>query len=154
MRKFDCLSSDCPILGSHILEASAGTGKTFSIEHIFVRLLKEVELDQILAVTFTRAVARELKNRIRLNLEKAISFLQNGSSPWPYLQNMEDPKRAIQILSEAQSLFERSQIFTIHGFCYRMLKNLPLRPIWDFLLRIQIKEKKSLKNFGEQLFNF
>lgn len=134
MRKFDCLSSDCPILGSHILEASAGTGKTFSIEHIFVRLLKEVELDQILAVTFTRAVARELKNRIRLNLEKAISFLQSGSSPWPYLQNMEDPKRAIQILSEAQSLFERSQIFTIHGFCYRMLKEFAFEANLGFSL--------------------
>jgi len=125
MRKFDCLSLDCPLLGPHILEASAGTGKTFSIEHIFVRLLldpKEIDLEEILVVTFTRAATRELKARIRMNIEKAISFLQNGNASWDYLKQIEDPARAIRILSDAIGLFDRSQIFTIHGFCYRMLK--------------------------------
>ena len=125
MQKFDCLSIDCPLLGAHILEASAGTGKTFSIEHVFVRLLLEkkgIELEEILAVTFTRAAARELKGRIRNNIEKAISFLQNGLSPWDYLKAVDHPERAIRILLDAQAVFDRCQIFTIHGFCYRMLK--------------------------------
>lgn len=79
MQRFDCLARECPLFGPHLLEASAGTGKTFSIEHIYVRLILEskedpIEVEQILAVTFTRAATRELKARIRANLEKALFF--------------------------------------------------------------------------------
>jgi exodeoxyribonuclease V beta subunit len=136
MNAFDCLSAQCPLLGPHILEASAGTGKTFSIEHIFVRLLLsgELELEQILTVTFTRAAARELKARIKSNLDKAISFLQKGDSPWDYLASIENPSRAIRILSDAKGLFDRSQIFTIHGFCHRMLKEFAFEANLGFSL--------------------
>lgn len=137
MRKFDCLSLDSPLLGPHILEASAGTGKTFSIEHIFVRLLldpKEIELEEILVVTFTRAATRELKNRIRTNIEKAISFLESGCISWNYLNAIEDRNRAIRILSDAIGLFDRAQIFTIHGFCYRMLKEFAFEANLGFSL--------------------
>ena len=55
MQRFDCLAPDCPLFGPHLIEASAGTGKTFSIEHIYVRLVLEaIEAEEILAVTFTR----------------------------------------------------------------------------------------------------
>ncbi len=135
MRKFDCLSSDCPLLGAHILEASAGTGKTFSIEHIFVRLLLgEIELEEILVVTFTRAATRELKSRIRSNIEKAISGLEGGAIDWPYLKSVENPKKALRILADAQAIFDRCQIFTIHGFCYRMLKEFAFEAQLGFSL--------------------
>lgn len=133
LQKFDCLSRYCPLFGPHLLEASAGTGKTFSIEHIYVRLVLEslkqknpIEVESILVVTFTRAATRELKARIRGNFEKALSFLRtkNLADSWDYLKPflVEEREQAIRALEEALSDFDRCQIFTIHGFCWRMLR--------------------------------
>ncbi|MBS0624704.1 MAG: UvrD-helicase domain-containing protein [Verrucomicrobia bacterium] len=124
MERFDCLSPDCSLLGPHLLEASAGTGKTFAVEQIFVRLLleKEIEIDQILAVTFTRAATRELKERIRSNIEKAIAQLNSQEIQWEYLTPYCGQTASIRRLRDALNGFDQSQIFTIHGFCHRMLK--------------------------------
>lgn len=123
MAAFDCLARDCPLFGPHLLEASAGTGKTFSIEHIYVRLvLESIEVEQILAVTFTRAATRELKARIRSNLEKALHLLRTHNPAWDYLHAYLDSPHAIRNLAGALASFDRCQIFTIHGFCYRMLQ--------------------------------
>ena len=95
MKRFDILDPNTPILGHHFLEASAGTGKTFAIEHLTARLIKEegFTLNEILIVTFTRAATRELKTRIRQTLrEKGVP-----------------------------TILDQAQIFTIHGFCHRML---------------------------------
>lgn len=157
MRKFDCLSLDCPLLGAHILEASAGTGKTFSIEHIFVRLLldpKEIDLEEILVVTFTRAATRELKARIRMNIEKAISFLKNGNASWDYLRQIEDPEKAIRILSDAVGLFDRAQIFTIHGFCYRMLKEFAFEADLGFSIANPDEERSIPKKIWRAAYKF
>ncbi|QVL57756.1 MAG: UvrD-helicase domain-containing protein [Simkaniaceae bacterium] len=102
MKSFDVLDPQTPLLGHHLLEASAGTGKTFAIEHITARLILEEDftLDEILIVTFTRAATRELKTRIRNTLKsKPPSFN----------------------LDRALALIDQAQIFTIHGFCHRML---------------------------------
>jgi len=157
MRKFDCLSLDCPLLGPHILEASAGTGKTFSIEHIFVRLLldsKEIELEEILVVTFTRAATRELKARIRTNIEKVISFLKSGTLAWDYLKQIEDRERAIRVLSDSIGLFDRAQIFTIHGFCYRMLKEFAFEANLGFSLDNPDQEKAIPKKIWRAACKF
>ncbi len=123
MPAFDCLARNCPLFGPHLLEASAGTGKTFSIEHIYVRLvLESIEVEQILAVTFTRAATRELKARIRANLEKALDFLRSNNPAWDYLHTYLGSPEAIRNLNDALAGFDRCQIFTIHGFCYRMLQ--------------------------------
>ncbi len=123
MKRFDCLALDCPLFGPHLLEASAGTGKTFSIEHIYVRLILEsIEVEQILAVTFTRAATRELKSRIRANLEKALSLIELNDPVWDYLRPFLGSQEAIRLLTDALAGFDRCQIFTIHGFCYRILK--------------------------------
>src|SRR3989338_849715 len=119
MKRFDCLALDCPLFGPHLLEASAGTGKTFSIEHIFVRLiLEKVGVEKILAVTFTRAATRELKARIRSNLEKALECIQSQNSSWEYLQPHFGSEEAIRLLADALATFDQCQIFTIHGFCF------------------------------------
>ena len=125
MLKFDCLAIDTPLFGPHFLEASAGTGKTFAIEHIVARLLlQKIELSQILVVTFTNAATRELKLRIRSNLEKIYS----QKSQFPYLDTI--PKSdlprvcetsGLEPIGDALSSFEQNQIFTIHGFCSRIL---------------------------------
>jgi exodeoxyribonuclease V beta subunit len=123
MQRFDCLSPKHALQGPHLLEASAGTGKTFAVEQIFVRLLLEsdIEIEQIIAVTFTRAATRELKERIRSNLEKAIKQLQSGEIDWAYLIPFQGQPSRLRQLQAALNSFDRSQIFTIHGFCHRML---------------------------------
>ena len=149
MNRFDCLSLECPVLGPHLLEASAGTGKTFAIEHVFVRLiLEKIPLEEILAVTFTKAAARELKERIFLNLKKAHTSLHENSPIWPYLAPWIGQPEAQRLLSSAINGFDRCQIFTIHGFCLRMLKEFAFEVGNLFSLQDleAIEQSKKLKS--------
>lgn len=139
MSPFDILSSSTPIYRNALLEASAGTGKTFAIEHLIVRLLLEpipnrgrpCQLNEILAVTFTRAATRELKVRIRSNIEKALTCLRTAflSASMPgYLRSyMEGPadllEQACLRLEDALSCFDEAQVFTLHGFCAQLLRD-------------------------------
>jgi len=128
--EFNILNRNLSVFGHHFLEASAGTGKTFAIEHFVLRLLLESEepllLDQILVVTFTRAATRELKSRIRSNLISACAQLQTNKAQHDYLkaileQGDEKVCKSIRRIEDALACFDSAQIFTIHGFCYRAL---------------------------------
>ena len=68
MQLFDLI--DTPLNGPILIEASAGTGKTYTISGLFVRLIIErgLSVDQILVVTYTTAATQELKSRIRQRL--------------------------------------------------------------------------------------
>ncbi|OGN54344.1 MAG: hypothetical protein A2Y28_05150 [Chlamydiae bacterium GWC2_50_10] len=131
MFSFDVLDRNLKVEGGLFLEASAGTGKTFAIQHLVLRLLLEKEapltLDQILVVTFTRAATRELKRRIRSHLEAAHAQLSAKSSEWDYLNALlesgeERVYEAAKRVEAALLCFEEAPIFTIHGFCHRLLK--------------------------------
>lgn len=118
MNQFDCLTPDLDIEGYHNLEASAGTGKTFAVQHLTTRfILQNMGIDKILVVTFTKASTRELKSRIRSNLER---LFQNEP---PYLSALSPDKKVAArfTVEEALACFDQAQIFTIHGFCQRML---------------------------------
>ncbi len=128
MKSFDCLNPTTLIQGHHMLEASAGTGKTFAIEHIAVRLLLQgVPIERIVVVTFMRAAARELKVRIRMTVRAALAALRGeGAVALPYLRALlkeddEVRQRALLLLEQANASLDEAPIFTIHGFCYRML---------------------------------
>ncbi|MDX8430900.1 MAG: UvrD-helicase domain-containing protein [Candidatus Algichlamydia australiensis] len=99
---FDVLDPKTQVLGRHFIEASAGTGKTFAIEKIFARLVLEenFSVEEVLLVTFTRAAARELKERIHANIA-----------------SLPKCKRVEEVIIE----MDRAAVFTIHGFCHRML---------------------------------
>ncbi len=118
MNSFDILSKKTLLQPRLFLEASAGTGKTFTIEHLVVRLLVEtpLTLDEIVIVTFTRAATRELKSRIRSNLESILL----GQTAFDYLEGLSDAQRGK--IDEALKNFEAAQIFTIHGFCSHLLQ--------------------------------
>ncbi len=127
--QFNCLNRNTPITGNHFLEASAGTGKTFAIEHIVARLLLEKEtfsIQNILVVTFTKAAVRDLRLRIRNNLEVVFRFLrEENETPFDYLipfLEKEKRNKALVKIEEALFFFDQNQIFTIHAFCYRMLQ--------------------------------
>lgn len=131
MRTFNVLDRNLDIHRNYLLEASAGTGKTFSIENIIVRLLIEKEallLEELLVVTFTRAAVRDLKVRIRTNIEKCLNYLILGgaeSTPDYIRKICEEGPNAVEgarrRLERALLSYDQAQIFTIHSFCARML---------------------------------
>ncbi len=98
MPGFDILDPTLNLKRDYFIEASAGTGKTFTIENAVLRLVEEgISIDQILVVTFTRAATLELKTRIRHAMEA-------------------------KKLQSALLAFDEAKIFTIHGFCFNTLK--------------------------------
>lgn len=122
--EFDLLYT--PLKGHILIEASAGTGKTYTISRLFLRLLLEDEylLSSILVVTFTEAATQELKERIYLLIKEAHKAFSNGSSDDPFLSNLIsriDSGKACSILESAAHNFDTVSIHTIHGFCQKVL---------------------------------
>ncbi len=118
-----------PLDGVHLIEASAGTGKTYTIATLYLRLLLErgLSVKQILVVTFTNAATEELRDRIRKRIREALQQLQGRTEGEgdPALQAvlavLDDRKAALQILKDALTLMDEAAVFTIHSFCQRML---------------------------------
>ena len=121
-----------PPQGTHLIEASAGTGKTYSIAALFTRLvvLEGWAPENILVVTFTEAATAELKNRLRARLGEVLAALQeeNGTPPDEFLQTLlqqalakQERSKLILQLQAALSGFDTAAIYTIHGFCLRVL---------------------------------
>jgi exodeoxyribonuclease V beta subunit len=116
-----------PLEGSNLIEASAGTGKTYTIEGLFLRLILEKRLlvDQILVVTFTLAATEELRDRIRVKLLQAEKAFNTGTSKdnllTDLLKSQTDHGAAIDLIHAALVEFDKASIFTIHGFCARIL---------------------------------
>lgn len=161
MTSFNVLDRTESVHRHLLLEASAGTGKTFAIENIVVRLLLESKgssppllIENILVVTFTRMAARELKERIHSNLQRNLEFLKRaldqGETKQPFpdylLAHVELGKEAIRFakksIERALFSFDRAQIFTIHGFCWRMLKNYSMEA--GMSLKFSSQEDDSL----------
>ncbi|OCF99601.1 exodeoxyribonuclease V subunit beta [Gilliamella sp. wkB195] len=125
---------DLPLTGRTLIEASAGTGKTYSLAFIYLRLLLGIgknnyptplEVNQILVVTFTKAATQELRSRIRQNIQELRLGLLQGRHEDPIYQQLidlvEDTDDAIQRLTQAQQSMDDAAIYTIHGFCQRIL---------------------------------
>ncbi|ELB2042406.1 exodeoxyribonuclease V subunit beta [Vibrio parahaemolyticus] len=125
-----------PLHGARLIEASAGTGKTFTIAGLYLRLLLghgsaetrhrvPLTVDQILVVTFTEAATAELRDRIRARIHDArIAFARGQSSDpviHPLLNEFDDHKQAAEILLQAERQMDEAAVYTIHGFCQRML---------------------------------
>ena len=114
--------------GTTLIEASAGTGKTYSIAALFLRLVLEesAPVQSILAVTYTTAATQELRERVRVRLHAALTELKNGKASDPivvqYLEKNPEPKPGIRALELAVQSFDEARIFTIHGFCQRLLQ--------------------------------
>ena len=112
------------------LEASAGTGKTYTLAGLFLRLLIEAEIpaSEILVVTFTDAATAELRDRIRRRLQEALLALNGGPTTDPLLLALVERAQprlaaAVQSLRNALEIFDLVSIHTIHGFCQRTLQD-------------------------------
>ena len=117
-----------PLNGTTLIEANAGTGKTWTITALYVRLLLEAALtvDRILVVTFTEAATAELRDRIRARLAATRCAIERGASDGDpliegFLERLPDRRNAILRLESALRNFDQAPIHTIHGFCQRVL---------------------------------
>ena len=116
-----------PLAGFNLIDASAGTGKTYTICSLVLRLIleKDLSIDQILVVTYTEAATEDLRDRIRQKLRLTLEALNTGKSEdtflQEYLDHIHDRSRAKQRFSDALRSFDEAAIFTIHSFCQRML---------------------------------
>jgi exodeoxyribonuclease V beta subunit len=118
-----------PISSRILVEASAGTGKTYTIAALVVRLIveKQLEIESILVVTFTEAATAELRDRIRRRLVEALELFSTGSDSddflFPLYQRSADRDDARRRLQRALINFDQAAIHTIHGFCQRILRD-------------------------------
>ncbi|MBT8494395.1 MAG: UvrD-helicase domain-containing protein, partial [Deltaproteobacteria bacterium] len=113
--------AEMPVRSHFAIEASAGTGKTYLIEHRVVDLIvrAEVPIEQILVVTFTEKATSELKQRIRALLSKVADNSEHDCEPDQPHWLIDDSAR--ERLRLAVMGFDRVSISTIHGFCHRLV---------------------------------
>jgi exodeoxyribonuclease V beta subunit len=139
--------------GTTLVEASAGTGKTHTIATLFVRLLLEkgYEVSQILVVTYTRAATAELRLRIRRRLAEALEIFQRFAADQPAPPDADlvlaalaaraaasgTLSRGAHRLEESLRAFDEASIFTIHGFCQRVLASYTFESGAAFDLELQ-----------------
>ncbi|MGY4492249.1 exodeoxyribonuclease V subunit beta [Pseudomonas sp. TE3610] len=129
-----------PLRGSQLIEASAGTGKTFTISALYLRLVlghggeqsgfgRELLPPQILVVTFTDAATKELRERIRTRLAEAARFFRDEMpSPDDLISQLRDefaPEQwagCANRLDIAAQWMDEAAVSTIHSWCQRMLR--------------------------------
>ena len=121
---------DTPLAGGLLIEASAGTGKTYALTTLAARAVVELRLaiDKLLIVTFTIAATGELRARLRRTLRLALDAVASGRSDdaqalallgrW---QQREDMGEAKALLERAVRDLDRANVMTIHGLCQRLL---------------------------------
>ncbi|MEM8593786.1 MAG: exodeoxyribonuclease V subunit beta [Pseudomonadota bacterium] len=134
-----------------LIEASAGTGKTYSLANLYLRLVlghvndpsdgteqhingfeRALPVDQILVLTFTNAATFELKERIHQRIQECLAYFidDNALSPDGFLVSLrasfeqhDQLENACNRLRFASVLIDQASIFTLHSFCNRLIKN-------------------------------
>lgn len=128
MQRIDFDWVNVPLFGMQLIEASAGTGKTWALSKIYLRLLLETPLhpENILVVTFTKAATLELKERLRQGVATTLAMLKQTGPPSDpedlfIYQRYQGDAYILRKLNSALSHFDQAAIYTIHGFCQRVL---------------------------------
>jgi exodeoxyribonuclease V beta subunit len=130
MEPFDILA-DLPS-GTTILEASAGTGKTYAIGALVTRYIAEdaARLEEMLVLTFGRAASQELRERVRAQLVEAEAALADPALArkegglLEHLANLPDTEAVRRRISAALASYDAATIATIHQFCQVVLRSL------------------------------
>ena len=139
-------TADIDLTRHALIEASAGTGKTYTLENLVIRLLKErqdIALENILMVTFTEKATSELKTRIQEKLVQEIRAPGDG----------ENDTETVKKLRDTLDSFDTASIYTIHGFCHTVLKEFAFEngslfqndvvddgPVFDTLMKEQMRK--------------
>jgi exodeoxyribonuclease V beta subunit len=142
--------------GVTVIEASAGTGKTFTIAGLFLRFIVEegLAVREILVTTYTVAATAELRARIRTALQRALEAQQTGRTddalvalllPRPDFRNARTARR----LGAALRAFDEAAIHTIHGFCERTLRERALESRTPFDAELLTDPAAVLRELAE-----
>lgn len=145
-----------PFGGSRLIEASAGTGKTFTIAGLYIRLLlgdgisTPLTCDQILVVTFTNAATGELRDRIRSKIQLAYRHFIGLDSKDELITSLyqkiavADRPHALKRLDLALKSLDEAAIYTIHGFCQRILTDMAFESSLLFESRFTLDDSEFL----------
>jgi exodeoxyribonuclease V beta subunit len=155
---FDALAAS--LEGTQLIEANAGTGKTWTIAALYVRLLLETdcEADSILVVTFTEAAAGELRDRIRSRIVETHAAFASGSAARedPFtaalLARASDRGKALLKLTTALRDFDQAPVYTIHAFCQRVLSDRAFEAGLPFRTEIVPDQSAILREIAEDFW--
>ena len=138
--------------GFTVIEASAGTGKTTTISAIVLRLLAEqgIPIEQILVTTYTELATAELRGRIRDTIadalaEKRLPFVE------AIVKRVTDRKQFERRLKVALQSFDEAPIFTIHGFCSRVLADRAFESGVPFEAELVTDQSRFLNEIADDL---
>ena len=145
--------------GINLVEAAAGTGKTWTITALYLRLLLEGEMQvgQILVVTYTRAATGELRQRLRGALTKALNAFggkddEDDPLVGPLLLRYPDHHACALKLRRAIADFDQAGVFTIHGFCERVLGDSAFQSAIAFETEVLADERALLGEVVDDLW--
>ncbi|TCP91247.1 DNA helicase/exodeoxyribonuclease V beta subunit [Cricetibacter osteomyelitidis] len=164
-----------PLNSVSLIEASAGTGKTHTIKSLYLRLLLQIgeqnfpqplTVEQILVVTFTEAATQELKERIRTTINEAKKAFQHYLDTKDQtaisdeflvqlIDEMPDEqtlKTAIYRLRLAEQNMDMAAIYTIHGFCRKMLTRYAFNSGIHFDLDLTADESELVQRFANEVW--
>jgi len=138
--------------GVNVVEASAGTGKTYAIAMLVLRFVAEfgVPVEELLVVSYTKAATEELRSRIRSRLVEARNVLSgreksDDESLLACLDLLPERGLALKHLELALLDMDRAAVFTIHGFCQRMLREQALESgqLFDMELTADVSQVRN-----------
>ncbi|KGJ99688.1 exodeoxyribonuclease V subunit beta [Thalassotalea sp. ND16A] len=148
------LAETIPLRGRHLIEASAGTGKTFNITRIYLRMILErrLSVDNILVMTFTKAATEEIRGRIDEFLREALANWDGYTNDpkQPYFQQLAetlgeqgvDANTVKALLKSALINLDEAAIYTIHGFCKRVLSQQAFASGVNFNARMEVDDSE------------
>ena len=159
-----------PLHGTRLIEASAGTGKTYTIAALYLRLVlghggkngfaRPLTPPEILVVTFTNAATEELRERIRARLTEAAAYFRQAGEGDDFLRDLraehpEDtwPSMAVRLDLAAQWMDE-SAIHTIHGWSQRMLRQHAFDSLSLFDLELAPSDRDLLEEAACDYWRF
>jgi len=151
--------ADVTLLGQRLIEASAGTGKTYTIAALYLRLVVEngLPVGQVLVVTFTNAATAELADRIRRRLAAARQALEQCTDFTKIddeflrklaLRSALQPDALRRRLDNALRGFDEAAIFTIHGFCQRVLADRAFASGMAFETELEVDSSDRLSEIA------
>lgn len=162
-----------PLNAVSLIEASAGTGKTYTMGSLYLRLLLQagenafpyaLNVEQILVVTFTEMATEELKRKIRERIydakQKLTAYQQTQDSAVfgqddflrELVATITDLPLAIQRLTLAEQNMDLAAIYTIHGFCRRMLMQYAFNSGIHFNLELSSEEDELLLRLAQKIW--
>lgn len=159
-----------PLRGQSLIEASAGTGKTFTLALLYVRLIlnhgggaafgEALLPNNILVVTFTKAATQELRDRIRARLVEAAAYLRGEITDvddvlhdlCAEFQAQDIRAGAAKRLALAAESMDEAAISTIHAWCYRLLSEFALHYGGAFEQQILESETELLQQASEDFW--